>query len=355
MLHSRIEPWYYSPVDYEEIVATYQDLAREERVRVLEALKDQRDERTAHLLSQLLIKEEERAVKKEIRKLLFRLRTLGVNVEQVKSEKGSILRPLGRDKKQAGYLSSYADDLERIIALSYRSRRNLFLFVCGLERFGVGLERLSSILLEQGELEDMLEDLKDRPHLFFVEVSPSYAFFCLKEAARNSGRGMAELKRLAEFFPISQGDVKEPKDIYHLDEDGYFRASFDEVLDHKIFETLALDWDGIENDIKAFMEVVNPPIILPSYRTAERKEEFLRSLLKKEALQKRSAHLRRTLEDYAYLLFELGEIETFRRLLDILKREDLYERAVIHLVEDALLSRAGHSPIVSPHEAQLPE
>lgn len=345
-------------MDHKDVIETYGSLSGEQRARILEGLRERRDDATARLLVQLLAMETEKDLKKEIKRLLFRLRTSGVRVEveEVKPQRAVVLKPAERKKRYAGYLSSYDRNLRRVVGISFQAKKDSFLFLYGLDTLWGGLESLTPVLFDKQGLEEMLGNLRRAPSLFLLEVSPSYAMFLLREAGTRSGRSVSELKEMFGGLANMQDQVKEPKDIYSLNEGGsYFRASLEEVLNHQIFRTFAFRWEGIESDAKAYREVTNPPIVLPSYMRDERKQEFFRTLLKKQAIQERLAFLKRALEDYAYLLFLLKDISTFQGLLEILRRNDLYERVVYHFLEDALLSEMRGSPILTAHEALLPE
>lgn len=340
----------------ESNVQAFSQLLKENKLETLEKLKKERTEIVGQFLNRVYDTEHDKQVQKTIKKLLFRLKTIGVKVEELKAEGESALKKFEDKRMYRGLISNYDGDGNRMAMVAFEIKRNAYVLVHGLLHFSEGLLELSNVPVDSDGLNHIItEYLKGSLKPFtIVEISPRYASYLMEEASSLSGRYVEELKQMKSLSSRLGGPVQKPADIYALavpNDTGVL--SLEHILSRDIFEPFSVTWDTLEEDRKQFNDIGSPStIVLPPYMVEERRQELLRNLIENGKLSPNLPLMKRLVEDYAYIFHALGEFNAYKGLIEILHQPDGPNKIFSFFVKKALEEKKEHQPglIVNPYE-----
>lgn len=340
-----------------EHVHAFSQLSRKDRLDLLSKIKQIRTEVTAEFLRQAFALEQDREVQKAIKKLLFYLKTSGVKVEELNVKGEPVLRKIEEKREHRGFISNFDDNGTRMVMIGFEGKRNLYVLIHGLIHFSQGLLELANAQVDgQSFRQIVAEYLKgSMKPLIMAEVSPRYASFIIEEAANLSGRYNEDMKQMKSFLSRLGGIVQKPSDIYALEiTEATETPSMERVLSSELFEPFYVVWDTIEDDRKQFSEIgSSSTLVLPPYMVAEKKQEFLKTLVEKGKLTANIPPMKRLLEDYAYMSHALGNFAAFKGLVEILQQPDGPGRSLAFFVQKALEAKEEEEPtglIVNPYD-----
>jgi hypothetical protein len=341
----------------EKASEAYRSLPLEVRSRLIEALKGVRTEEGGRFLNLAQASEEDRDLKKEMKKLLFRLRTSGVPVAEPEEAGEPVLRRYAEERRHRGYLSNYDGEGTRIVIVVLEVKRNSFLFVHGITHLYEGLRELATAVLtnkDVGAVFDEYARTTRRPFIL-TDISARYAAFLIEEEGALSGKFREEVRQVKEFAGPLKDPVARPPDLYGLEApEGTESLPFEEVLTDEVFEPFTFTWEGIETDRKEFERLGTSTIVLPPYLVAEKRTQFVSQLVQSERLKSPLERLHRLMEDYALMLFSLERFSAFRGLIDTLRNPESLSEALSVLVRRPLEAEPeeGVNPglIVNPYE-----
>jgi len=340
----------------EENVQAFSHLLRERKLETLEKLKIERTEMVGQFLNRVYASEHDKQVQKSIKKLLFRLKTIGVKVEEFKVEGESVLKKLEEKRTHRGLISNYDGDGNRMAMVAFEIKRNAYVLIHGLLHFSNGLLELSNIPVDGEGLNHIIaEYLKGSLKPFtIVEISPRYASYLMEEASSLSGRYIEELKQMKSLSSRLGGHIQKPVDIYALvipDDTG--ALSLERILSSEIFEPFSVTWDTLEDDRKQFNDIGSPStIVLPPYMVEERRQELFKNLIENGKLSPNLPLMKRLIEDYAYIFHALGEFNAYKGLIEVLHQPDGPYKIFVFFIKKALEEKKEHQPglIVNPYE-----
>ncbi len=205
-----------------------------------------------------------------------------------------------------------------------------------------GFIELNTTLIKKSEVDYYLNTVKQNmsKYLVIAETSPKYAYHVINEASSRSGKYREEIIELNKFLGRLKYDLEKPEDIYNLPVSDYINiAKMDDIFSHRFFKTFFIEWDDIEEELKVYGHIMKPTIVLPQYIIEENKQKFFKELLKSQKIKKIIPLFKRTLEHYALLFHCHKEYEYYRGLMEILKKDDGIDDALLFWIEDALESR----------------
>jgi len=340
----------------EDNVQAFSQLLKENKLESLEKLKIERTEIVGQFLNRVYASEHDKQVQKSIKKLLFRLKTIGVKVGEIKVEGESVLKKLEEKRVHRGLISNYDSDGTRMAVVAFEIKRDAYVLVHGLLHFSNGLLELSNTPVDGEGLNHIIaEYLKGSLKPFtIVEISPRYASYLMEEASSLSGRYIEELKQIKSLSTRLGGPVQKPVDIYALaipDSTGVL--SLERILSSELFEPFSVTWDTLEDDKKQFNDIGSPStIVLPPYMVEERRQELLKNLIENGKLSPNLPLMKRLVEDYAYIFHALGEFNVYKGLIEILHQPDGPYKIFAFFVKKALEQKKEHQPglIVNPYE-----
>jgi hypothetical protein len=337
-------------------VKAFSLLSRDNKLEFLEKIKEMRTEFAGHFLNEVYVIENDKQVQKTIKKLLFRLKTIGVKVEEPKIEGEPVLRKIEEKREHRGLMSNYDADGTRMAMVAFEAKRNTYLLVHGILHFSKGLMEMANAPVDGEGLKGIIgEYIKDSGKPFaVVEASPRYASYLMEEASSLSGRFVEEMKQMKTFSARLGGQVQKPGDIYHLEIPEEFETlSLDRILAQELFAPFSLAWDSMEDDKKLFDGIGgSSSIVLPPYMVEEKKQGFLKELLNSKKLKPSIPLMKRLMEDYAYIFHCKGNFAAYKGLTDTLRDPDGPIKTASYFARKALELKDEKQPglIVNPYE-----
>jgi hypothetical protein len=344
------------PGQLEDNVKAFSLLSRENKLDILEKIKEIRTEIIGQFLAQVYNLEHEKQVQKAIKKLLFRLKTSGVKVEELRVEGESVLKKIEEKREHRGLMSNYDGDGTRMAMIALEAKRNTYVLVHGLIHFSKGLVELANAPVDGEGLKHIIaEYLKGSLKPFnVVEVSPRYVSYLIEEASHLSGQYIEEVKQMKGLSTRFGGQVLKPSDIYVLEiPDDTEALSIERILSHELFESFSMTWDTMDDDKKQFDETgSSSTIVLPPYMVEEKRQEFLKGLMENGKIRQSIPSIKRLMEDYAYIFHCLGEFNAYKGMVEVLLQPGGPEKTLTSLVKKVLEQTKEQQPglIVNPYE-----
>jgi hypothetical protein len=337
--------------DLQKTVEYYFTLTNDERTSLLKGLAKERNEETGVLLNAIYPQETDKEVRKLIRKTIFRLRSSGVRVEELRSEGEPALRKVEELRVNMGFLTNFDHAGSRIVMAAYEVRKNTFVFLNGDVHFREGLRELMSSPVDKRSLDEIIAAYRNntKEPAFLVEISPAYAAFIVEEGSRLSGRFNDAIGSLKSFVSHLKDTVHRPDDIYSLPVAGDVTPlQLQDLLRHEIFTPFSLSWASIEEDRKSYLSMGGSTIILPQRMTEVRRDDFLKDLTERDDIRSQTLPVRRLLEDYAYLFHSMGDLARYRGTISILQ-----DRAALADVLMFFLRKSIQAPQKTPAKENL--
>ena len=345
-----------SAQDLEKKVEYYFTLTGDERTSLLKGLGKEGNEETGVLLNAIYLQETDKETRKLIRKTIFRLKSSGVKVEELRPEGEPVLRKVEEPRVNMGFLTNFDHSGSRMVMAAYEVRKNTFVFLNGDLHFRDGLRELMSSPVDRRSLEEIVTAYRSntKEPAFLVEISPSYAAFIVEEGARLSGRFTDAIGSLKSFVAQLKDAVHKPDDIYALPVAGDVAPQpLHDVLRHEIFTPLFLSWEGIEEDRKSYLSTGGSTIVLPQHMMEEKKDIYLRDLVGRHDIESLAPLFKRLLEDYAYLFHCMGDEERYKGTLVILRDRTALDHALSFFLRKSLEARQENPGegdlIISPY------
>jgi len=337
-------------------VEAFSLLSKQSKLDTLEKMREIRTEAIGNFLNRIYASERDKQVQKIIKKLLFRLKTSGVKVEELRSEGESVLKRIEEKREYHGLMSNYDSDGSRMAMVAFERKRNSYILVHGLIHFSKGLLELANAPVDGNGLKNIIAEYLKGSLVPFtvVEVAPRYASYLIEEASNRSGRYLEEIKQMKFLSNRLGGQVGKPADIYNLDTpDGIDTLPPERILGHQLFDHFSLTWDAVDEDKKFLNEIgSSSTIVLPPYMAEEKRQAFLKALTEDEKIRQNLPLIKRLMEDYAYIFHCLGEFGAYKGLVELLLQTDGPKDILTYFVRKVLEQKDEQQPglIVNPYE-----
>lgn len=336
-------------------------LSQENKVEFLEKLKKVHTETAGQFLNKLYGQETDKHIRKTIKKLLFRLKTLGVNVAEPEAQGEPALKKIEEKRTHRGLMSNYDGEGTRLVVVAFEVKKNRFILLHAMLDFTHGLLELATAPLDRNGVETLVAQYCKRTSTPFtvVEVSPRYAGWLIEEGSNLSGKYTEELADIKPFFTRLSGPVQKPSDIYFLPiPEETIALSLERIAAHEVVESFALPWDNMEDDKKQFNDIGGgSSIVLPPYMVQEKRRDFVKKLVEGDTLKSKLPLVARLMEDYAYLFHSLGEFGAYKGLIGALSDPE-GPAALLSLLVRKALEQEGEKEqpgvIVNPYEQIRP-
>lgn len=314
------------------------ELSDASKMELLNLLSSSREGITGRFLNLIYEHEEDKNILKQIRKVLYALKTKGITVDEPVSKGTPVLKKkIQTDhKKVISYITNYDYYNQMAVLIGIESKKKIFFLVNGEIEFPTGLKELTITPFVRDEFDSILTSVRHEKgdKLAIAEAPANFTFRVLKEASNTSKRFIDEIRSLNGIlkdntmifkteFDLSNLPI--PEDIAPLD--------VEDILKHAFFGLFRFKWDGIEVYKKAYMDISNPCIILPQYLLEEKKKAFFDSLLKKEDIMRLIPVLKTVFEVYAFIFHAYKEYAHYKGMVDYLKKDSSLTRAVLYLLE----------------------
>jgi len=340
--------------DTNEGIERFHNMEKQEKLALLKNMKQVKDERLGMFLNSIYETESDKEVKKEIRRLLFILKTSGVKIEEPKVNEQSVLRMVEEKKIHRAFISTYDNELIRIVECAFQIKRDKYIYVSAFTHFCDGLKESFMGELDSSGVEDIIKDsFKRKPEqLELVEISPAYGMYILEESSAISDRKTNDVSMLKRKLGIIPSDVKRPGDIYNLTTPEVIYTPFlKEIFRHNIFLPFHLKWGQIEEDIKEYRAVGTSSLLIPPYLVEEKREAIIKRVRDPEEMKSKTHYLKRLLEDYAYMFYLKKEYPFYKALIEHLSKEDDMDSIIDHFIRKSLSDKEDKTRdlIVNPY------
>jgi hypothetical protein len=344
--------------DFAGAVTAFRSLSKEDKLGLLEALRAVRQESLGTFLNGVYPDESDKEVRKGIKKLLFRLKSMGVPVLEPEPSGDPAYRRIEERREHKGFMSSYDEMGTRVIVASFQTRTNSFGLINAISHFSRGLLELTIVPVDRRDLGKIIGEYQKgvSSSVAFVEISPRYATYLMEEGAGLSGKHADDIKQLKQFTAHVTSQVETPQDLRNLSvPEGTEPTPPEGVVLNPLFERFSLSWDQMEADKKELDAIQNPTIALPQHMVEERRKAFLDTVLRSDRLQTLKHPLIRMMEDYAYIFHALGDHAAFRACLKSAENEEDLTTVFSHFILKAIEKGTEEKPpepglIVHPYE-----
>lgn len=342
------------PGSFEESLGAFRRLSKEDKLKFLNFMNKMRDEAAGLYINALYDDEIDKDVQKQMRKLIFGLKTVGIKVEQPKQAGEAVLKKVEDVREHRALLSNYDYHGTRLVVAAYEIKKNTFMFLNASTHFSDGLLELMSGPVDRAGIEGIWKEfLGGRTEsMIIAEISPAYADFLLGEASARSGKNKEDVRQFKKLIGPVKGAVQKPQDIYSLPiPESTLSLPMEKILEHPIFEPFTVTWKTVEEDKKTYNSTAGSSIVLPPYMVEEKKQAFIKDLLEMEELKSKIPWIRRFLEDYAYIFHGLNLFAHYKGLTDYLADERAPKKTVEHFVKKILEKSEEKQPglLVNPY------
>jgi len=325
----------------DESISVFQQMSKNDKITLLTSLKSIKNEAAGLYLNALYTGETDKDIQKQMRQLLFKLKTLGIKTEEPKKATETVLKRVEEIREHRALVSNYDIEQMRLVVASYELKKNNFIFFNAAMHFSNGLFKMTNGPIDKAGLKNIMKaehpgDIKG--NMAMVDISPIYAGFLFEEAADRSGKYKKEINKLNQFTATITNNVRKPKDIYNLIIPETTRSlPIEKILQHPVFEPFSLEWKGHEEDIKTYNNIGGgSSIILPPYMVEEKKDTFIKDMFESEELKSKIPLIKRLLEDYAYIFHGLNEFSCYKGLVEYLQGADTTKNALTYFLKKVL-------------------
>ncbi|MEW6376057.1 MAG: hypothetical protein AB1502_09765 [Thermodesulfobacteriota bacterium] len=274
--------------------------------------------KTVRLLLRLLEISVDKKVRKVIKRSLYRLKSRGIDVEEIPPDKGkSILRPL--ESEPAEGFGSAIDFLgQRLVLLVIPHAGRGLTVIQGIVSDIHGLVDFSGEEMARKGFKDFFREIKEKSLFPIVEMEPSYVGFLLAQAyslTLEKGRTPPQdYLRLKSEIEKMKKEYEKPL-IYSciqtdemIEEYRILRKTGD-LLKADLFSTWRIEEDQIRPYADAVWEAEESKIVLNQIQKEVRFQEIYQRALSELFPDEKRFLYKRRLEEMAYVLFKLGRQE----------------------------------------------
>ncbi len=325
----------------DEQAAAFSLLTKREKLAVLEKVSGIKSESSGQFLNAVYSGEEDKDILKAIRRSIFRLKSVGIKVEEPKAAGEPVLRKVTEEREHGGFMSNYDDAGTRVVLLVLGIKKNSFIFLNAISHFAEGLLELNTAPVDRRGLEEIINEYRrsTSQQTAFEEISPRYASFLIEEASIASGRFVEEIKQIKPLNARLTKGVQKTADIYDLAVPETTNiVSPETIFAHDLFASFKVTWPTIGDDRKEYAGLGGSTIVLPPYMVEEKKQEFVRSLIAGGPLAPYVMHIKRLMEDYAYLFHSMNIFSYYKGLTEYLKntnsQQETLSRFIVRSLEE---------------------
>ena len=118
-----------SAVDVEKKAEVFCVLPDDEKQALLEKLQGTKTETLGLFLNTIYPVEKNEKIQKQIRKLLFKLKSAGIKVEEPKNAGEPVIRKIKEVYEQRGFVSNYDHTHTRLVVAGFEIKRNNYIFL----------------------------------------------------------------------------------------------------------------------------------------------------------------------------------------------------------------------------------
>ncbi len=318
---------------------TFQKLSNKEKLKFLDSIVKQKNNNAGVFLNRIYAEEKDKNIQKHIRALLHKLKTTGISIEEPKTSGEPVLKKIEEKRAHIGLLSNYDEFNIRVVFLAFEVKKNNFILLYGNIHFKDGLVDLVTLPVDKKEIDDIIYRFRYdiNKKLVIVNVSFCYAGYILEEASKRSGKYRDEIFQMRKITSHVKDTIQKPEDIYNLECPETTRPmELEKILAHIILEPFSLTWSSMEEDNKAFNLTNSSSLILPPYMIEEKRQALLKSILEKDDIKLIFPYIRRMLEDYAYIFYNLKELPYYKGIVNCLQDPTTPSNVALYFIRKSL-------------------
>ncbi len=346
-------------IEPDEQANAFSRMSPDDKLAFLENIRRVKTEAAGAFLNKVYPGEGSKSVRKLIRKLIFQLKSAGITVEEPSEGGETVLRNVKEVLEHRAFMTNYDFSQTRLIVAEFQVKKNRFVFVNAEIHFSHGLLEMMTSPVERNAFETILQTYRDdtKAPMMLQEISPAYGTFLLEEASARSGKFRDDVKTFRSLATDTRV-VRTPEDIYRLPvSDTIQPVAPETLLDHQVFLPFFITWATMEQDVNEYNSTGGRLIVLPEYLQAKKKAEFVDALIERYNMRSAFPLLRRMLEDYAYLLYQMKEFRYYIGAIQFLKSEGAADKTLLHFLQKSLQKGAqkpenkdqGGQLIVNPY------
>ncbi|MDY6855921.1 MAG: hypothetical protein SWO11_14680 [Thermodesulfobacteriota bacterium] len=291
---------------------------------IAESLADLPIPESSDLLCRIAINTDSKAVKKTVKKSLYRLREKGIVTDDKKIEgpHKSVLRPT--KKVSEGFLSPIDQFGDRLIWLIRpRASKGLYFFEAVISDT-YGIREFKGVEITKKQYKEYREAFEKGSPIPMVEAEESYCRFLIDEAhmrtAQNSDLLPEEYLKWKDRIGKAPYDDKRPLIYSYYGEDtirneSHLKTRFATLLELPEFSNWQIEIDEIREYTQRIQEANESKLVLTPIQKKERLFNIQRDAIEELFDEKRCLLYKRRLEEMAYVLYKLGKEEDARTSL----------------------------------------
>jgi hypothetical protein len=328
--------------------------------------------KAGRLLLRMLEASQDKGVRKSIKRSLYRLKSKGISVEEVSSErKGSVLHPLETEPRK-GFGGGFDYLGRRFLLLVFPHFGREWTVTHGVISDTEGLVDFSAEEMTRKGLRGFIEEIQEKTPFGFVEMEPSYVAFLFVQAYQltleKDRTPPQDYLRLRKEMEAAKKEYETPL-IYlclnrkEIETDDHLLREGGNLVKGDLFFSWKIEEDKIRSYADEVWEAEGSKILLhPSQKEARLQGIYQKALTELFSGERRALYQKR-LEEMAYILFKLGKEKEARISLAValdLKRplnlfqpnpflQQLVVKSIFALLADAYEKKAKEpSLIVKP-------
>jgi hypothetical protein len=277
--------------------------------------------KTAELLQRMLDVSKDKKVRKIIKRSLYRLKSKGIALEEVRPDKeGSILRPL-RAEPPKGFGGGFDFLGQRFLLLVIPHTGRGWTVIQGVISDTEGLIDFSGEEMTRKGFRGFFEEIREKSPFPFVEMEPSYTGFLFDQAyqltlekkgtpAQDYLRLKTEIERIKKEYerPLVYSYLQ----VEEMAEDDRILSRGGDLLKTDLFNSWRIEEDQIRPYADEVWEAEESKIVLNKTQKEARFQGIYQKAMSELFTGERRLLYRRRLEEMAYVLFKLGKEEEAR-------------------------------------------
>jgi len=281
---------------------------------------------TGRLLHRMFEVTQDKRVRKIIKRSLYRLRSKGIVVEEILSDKEEpVLRPLQAEPKE-GFASGIDSLGQRLLWLILPHPGRGLTVMHGIVSDQDGIVDFSRDEMTRKGFRSFFEEVQEKNPFPFVKIEPSYVAFLFTQAYRlnleKKGIPLQDYVRAKSEIEGIKKDYAKPMIYSHLKADEM--AGDDRIL-KKGADLLNADvyssWRIEEKQVRPYADEVweaeeSKIVLNPAQKEARFQAIYLKALTDLFPEERKSLY-RRRLEEMAYVLLKLGKEEEAKISLSV--------------------------------------
>jgi hypothetical protein len=272
----------------------------------------------ARVLHRMLELSKEKKVRKAIKRSIYRLRSRGIDVEEVPHEKEkSILRPIHTESPE-GYASGLDLMGQRLLLLAIPHKGRGWTVMDGVISDTKGLMDFSGKEMTRKGFRSFFEEIREKSPFPLVGMEPSYVGFLFSQFYRLSlekkGTLPQDYSRLKNEIEGVKKDYEKPLIYSFLQADEMARDEpilqrGGELLKADVIQTWMVEEGQIRPYANEIQEAEESKIVLNQTQKEARFQRIYQKALMEIFGEERRSLYQRRLEEMAYIFFKLDKIE----------------------------------------------